>query len=285
MKFKDIFTRKRYNLGVYFSSQRVSLLELCLDQNHLSVIQYVQCNEGSTHHHSYKTKSVNATIPNVKFIKKKVLFNSVLNNNDIRSDLDINQSHYFPGISDQLVFDFVVKDPRTKQGDDREVMIFAARSEEISQYQEKVKQFGLVLRFLEPENIALLRIVFYYHKSFKENEHYAAIFFIQNQYRLIVFSKSAVLHEEIKTTSRDSWDEEDVLLVCTMLQDAIQSLQLEAVAGCFLVSFKNISSGFISRLGKQQQSTLKVIYPFQYLNHEVVEAEALFAFGSALRGL
>lgn len=285
MNIKQLLVRKHYNVGAYFTERGGFLLVLCLRKRKLTVIQYSQQEDISESVESFKSKRLSTTIPNLKLLRKKIRFNTILNNQDIMAELCLNQQEYFSGISEKLTYAFDVRMTRSLEDNNQELTVYAARYEEIEQYRATAKKLGLKLCCVEPENIALLRVVCFCQQSLKEHHYYSALIFIRQEYRLVIFTKRSVIHEMVAVTTQSSWSTSDVPLLCVMLEEAKQRLQLKTMNYCFLLSVNPISSEFYSALTTQQSIPCEAILPFQQIEFYVKEEEALLALGSALRGL
>lgn len=321
MKLKKFLRHKQYGLGIQFSETGTMALELCRDKAGLISGEFYSTMEACA---KLKTKAAHASIPDLKVMKKTIALSQELTKADIKLELQINPSKYFPHIMDDLTFDVIFTEPEfskngaprispwslirwatsrrsvcrihphlkerssAKADKAREIIIFAMRTSDVEEKFNQARQSHLLLSSLEPESYALLRIVFLYHKSFDVEKNYAALFCFQQKYRLIIFSKDFVIDEYQLPLNNAPWQASDLELLGRILRDHATKSSGRSCDRCFIIHVADIPSDFISGMSEILNCEAEGINPFRSIQCNIPDnnkSDAMILLGLALRGL
>lgn len=281
MWLKKYFIQNQYSLGVDFSEHGVFMLELCQKINELSVRRIAD--DGSPK--DFKSKQVQGAISDLKVIKKMIYVGEELTQKDIKLDLQLNQEKHFPNITDDLTFDVLNESSETPKKGLRQIIVYAARTSDINKTISLAHQKGFLLSSLEPESMALIRLIFYQKKSVDYSKEYIALFFVHQEYRLLAFSREKVVREQKQSTSNKAWLLSDISIVENLSNDfLLENIQPHR---CFIVCSENPSDAFIKRFSLLFKCDVEIINPFSSFCVEVPgsvdKSNMLIALGLALR--
>ncbi len=289
MILKNFFCRKHYSLGIQLLENGLMLLELCQHKGQCVEGKFYRLSDDSSCSNKPKTKIAHASISDLKIMYKTISMSRELTRDDVLLELQMNQSNYFPHITDDLLFEVALPEIKSTKQKVQEIIIFAMRKSDVEANIHQACRHHLSLISLEPESYSLLRIISFCRKTFDPEKLYAAFFCFNEQYRLILFSNGFVREEQKQAINNSSWCISDLAFVGRALQDSIStSVQID-LGGCFLVSSAEMPSDFIKALSEIVACEIELINPFHHIQcdmpDDVEKSDAMIALGSALRGL
>ncbi len=286
MGLRNFLLHKKHALGIHFSGVGLVALELIWKKGGSMAGKFYRLIEDSRAPIKLHLKTAHAAISDLKVIKKSIAMSSVLTKEDIMLELQMNQSKYFPHIMDELSFAIVV--PEVKNGA-CEIMVFAVRTSDVKMGIKQAQQYSLSLSSLEPESYSLLRIIFFHKKIINAEKIYAALFYIQQQFRLIVFSKDRILDELKQTVDKELWHVNDLRFMSRLWSERSMETSKFNLDRCFIVHSAEIPSDFIIGLSEALNCEIEAVDPFHHIQcdipDDIDQSDAMISLGLALRGL
>lgn len=111
------------------------------------------------HQHSQTTvKKVTAALPNALTITKTLTLDACLNEQEVTEYMQLEAEHYLPFPLEEVAVDFTLLDRNSKEPTKTNVLLVAARHEQVEARVEAIRQAGLIPWIMDVESYAIERV-------------------------------------------------------------------------------------------------------------------------------
>jgi Tfp pilus assembly PilM family ATPase len=286
-----IWQRKRYSLGLDISEETGIWVELCRKGNHIEIVSVgkksnikkdddqliTQWIKNAINKREIHSEKVHLAISSADTLKKTISVSHELNKSDIKILLAQEQSNYFSGIKESLLYDFVLlKDVEKK--DKQKVLIIGARLSSIKRQMDILKKTKLQIHSIEPDSYALIRVLeHYFMNEVGQHKSFLLIDQKRNSLRVVIFDRNEVLLEKLFSLEKRN------KLSCE-IGDMVRQFQFEnkhqGIEKIFLMQECSIQKD-LKEMAERLNTNVCVIDENEKLN---IQNNTLVAYGLALRG-
>lgn len=228
-------------------------------------------------------------LPANSVITKRIKLSTSLSDEEQEAEIAANLKHYFPGMIDDVCFDFAPVGMRDDEFYD--VLVAVARREQLNDYVDVVEQAGLAVKVVDMDSLALARSIGFAYPTKKPvavldlSMSAGQVFVIQN-HEIIFYQQFVFTHSEIFI--------QNLIKELKRIFQLYLSIQREVQFEYLILSGSIYSSDLAVHLEKE--FSFKTGYANPFLNvvfssgidQEKLTRHAsrmLVSFGLALRGL
>ena len=220
-------------------------------------------------------------LPSQCVISQRIRLASILQDVECEIEISTRLSHYLPGVNDSLCFDFAIQGQLDAEHND--VLLIAARDEQVNSYVDVVNHSGLIVKIVEVDSHALMRAAkFFIPRAFFQ-QTIAVLDIGQTVALLVVYQDGhIVLNQQFSILKNNMQLESQLKKILKLYFFDDQKIALNFfLAGCDDILLTAVAD----YLRKEFSTAVDILDPSQVWPFKKAASRMMVSFGLALRGL
>jgi len=215
-----------------------------------------------------RNKNIYTAIPARHTIKKELQFDIILQDIDIKLQLELEQKRYFPGITEKLAFDFIIKNTTKEK---QNVIVYATKQQVLIDKLGLLRAVKLYPACVETDSFAWLRLLDSTQKKKLVENRAGVLLVVQHEIlRIMIFNHNEILYENNEFTQNDV-----IIFVQRNLNHFAAANFHYKLTAFYLIGKKTLAEQL------QQEIKFKITHVMPVAE---IDEKLLLAYGLALRG-
>lgn len=214
--------------------------------------------------HKICSKNIYVSIPAKYTIKKELQFSAILQETDIKLQLALEQEKYFPGITEKLTYDFVIKNVIKEN---QNVVVYAAKQKLLADRLNLLRDAKIYPVCVEPDGFAWLRLIDSAQRESLIEDKAGVLLVVQRKtLKIIIFNHYEILYEN------NEFEFDDVVGLVQRNLKHFTATNNYNIAIFYFIGEENLT------MPLRQKMNLRIV------SIAKVDNKLLLAYGLALRG-